>query len=76
MELYQSNVARNCTNLHNNRVLDIHFITCQLPCFVLILCMHEKRKDSCAQVTGGKPPQVGQGREGDRIRNFTDSASL
>ncbi|QBP07935.1 hypothetical protein [Klebsiella phage ST16-OXA48phi5.4] len=37
--------------------------------------MHEKRKDSCAQVTGGKPPQAGQGREGGRIRNLTVSAS-
>lgn len=36
--------------------------------------MHEKRQDCCAQVTGGKPPQVGQGSEGGRIRNFTDSA--
>ena len=39
------------------------------------LCMHGKWKDRCAQVTGGKPPQAGQGREGGRIRNFTDSAS-
>nr|DAO21986.1 MAG TPA: hypothetical protein [Caudoviricetes sp.] len=37
--------------------------------------MHEKQKLSCAQVTGGKPPQTGQGREGGRIRNFTVSAS-
>lgn len=25
--------------------------------------MHEKRQGSCAQVTGGKPPQTGQGRD-------------
>lgn len=25
--------------------------------------MHEKWKDCCAQVTGGKPPQMGQGRD-------------
>lgn len=37
--------------------------------------MHEKRPVRCAQVTGGKPPQMGQGREGGRIRNFTDSVS-
>lgn len=37
--------------------------------------MHEKWKDRCAQVTGGKPPQTGQGREGGRIRNFMVYAS-
>lgn len=37
--------------------------------------MHEKRQDTCAQVTGGKPPQAGQGREGGRMRDLMDSAS-
>nr|DAU93592.1 MAG TPA: hypothetical protein [Caudoviricetes sp.] len=37
--------------------------------------MHKKPHLCHAQVTGGKPPQAGQGREGGRIRNFTGSAS-